>query len=138
MSTDYAPLKKISAFELFDGRLEECGVQEHINPDTKERERCLTDGRNYLWVFINEDGFVSDITRYGGNAPSKILDAIGRTFDTYLASEAEPQYWRFYNEEDYYLELLKYLHGEPNDIGPGTLGMSWAEIGKSLVEKTRQ
>ena len=33
MSTDYSPLKKVSAFSLFDGCLDEFGVREHIKPD---------------------------------------------------------------------------------------------------------
>lgn len=38
-------------------------------------------------------------------------------------------------EEKFHIELLKYLRGEPNDIGPGTIGMLEAEIAKTLVEK---
>jgi len=38
-------------------------------------------------------------------------------------------------EEKFHVELLKYLRGEPNDIGPGTIGMLEAEIAKTLVEK---
>jgi len=77
MSTDYRPLKKISASSLFDGRLEKFDVREHIKPDkTTEKERCLTDGRNYVWVYIDDDGFVDILTRYGANAPVKILNAV--------------------------------------------------------------
>jgi hypothetical protein len=32
MSTDYRTLKKVSARELFGGRLKEYGIREHINP----------------------------------------------------------------------------------------------------------
>ena len=54
MSTDYMPLKKVSARELFDGRLDEFGIREHVKPDgTTEKRRCLTDGRNYMWVYID-------------------------------------------------------------------------------------
>jgi len=38
-------------------------------------------------------------------------------------------------EEEFHIELLKYLRGEPNDIRPGTIGMCQAEIARTLVEK---
>ena len=57
MSTDYRLLRKASACDLFDGRLEEFGVREHVKPEaTTETSRLLTDGRNYLWVYIDDDG----------------------------------------------------------------------------------
>jgi hypothetical protein len=60
MSTDFITLKKIHASDLFDGRLEKFDVREHIKADeTTDRKRCLTDGRNYVWVFIAEDGLVT-------------------------------------------------------------------------------
>src|SRR6516164_5670997 len=92
MSTDFVSLKKIAARDLFDGRLEEFGVLEHVKPDeTTETKRCLTDGRNYLWVYINNEGFVACFSRYGGNAPGKILSAITDAFDTDIVSEYQPQ-----------------------------------------------
>jgi hypothetical protein len=151
MSTDYSPLKKIPASSLFDGRLEKFDVREHIKPDkTTEKERCLTDGRNYVWVYIDDDGFVDILTRYGANAPVKILNAVANVFDTDIVSEYEPQFWGFdtqeewdacyqeiakEHEEQFHIELLKYLEGKPNDIRPGTNGMYQAEIAKKLVEK---
>jgi hypothetical protein len=61
----------------------------------------LTDGRNYLWVYIDDDGFVS-FTRYAPNGnPGKILSAVDEAFETYIASEYEPQYWGFDTEEEW-------------------------------------
>src|SRR5262249_33361506 len=151
MSTDYCLLEKVPACDLFDGRLEAFGVREHVKPDeTTERTRCLTDGRNYLWVYIDDDGFVGCLTRYLPNgAPGKILNALANAFDIDIVSEYEPQFWGFdtqeewdacmermsrESEERFHLELLKYLRGEPNDIRPGTIGMIKAEIAKKLVE----
>jgi hypothetical protein len=148
MSTDYAPFNKIRARDLFDGRLDKFGVREQLSADTTETSKCLTDGRNYLWVYINDAGFVGSITRYGGNAPRKILNAIAQAFDTDIFSEYEPQYWGFDTQEEwdawqeklakegdekFHAKLLKYLRGEPNDIQPGTVGMGWAEKAKELV-----
>ena len=151
MSTDYRPLKKVSARDLFDGRLEAFGVREHLEPDdTTKTRRYLTDGRNYLWVYIDDNGFVGSLTRRGGNAPGKILKAVAEAFETDIASEYEPQFWGFDTqeewdacmekmsqkaEEEFHIELLKYLRGEPNDIRPGTIGMCRAEIARTLVEK---
>jgi hypothetical protein len=152
MSTDYRLLKKVCACDLFDGRLGAFGVREHIKPDeTTEKRRCLTDGRNYLWVDINDDGLVGCLTRYfPGGAPGKILNAIVEACDTNIVSEYEPQFWGFETQEEwdawseqrsreyrdqFHNEVLKYLRGEPSDIQPGTIGMIEAEIAKKLVEK---
>ena len=68
MSTDYRLLGKVPACDLCDGRLEEFGVREHVKPEaTTEKSRLLTDGRNYLWVYIDDDGFVGCLTRYFPN-----------------------------------------------------------------------
>jgi hypothetical protein len=151
MSTDYRTLKKVSAQELFDGCLEEYGVREHINADTTTNNwRCLTDGNNYLWVSIRDDGFVGAITRFRpGGAPGKTLRAIAEAFDSDIVSEYEPQFWGFdtqeewgaaweqwarEDEEKFYLEILKYLQGEASDIRPGTIGMIKAEIAKKLTD----
>lgn len=149
MSTYYAPFNKIHARDLFDGRLEKFGVREQSTADTTETRKCLTDGRNYLWVYIDDAGIVSNIKRSGANAPSKILNAIAEAFDTDIFSEYEHQYWGFDTQEEwdawqdkmakeddekFQTELLKYLRGEPNDIRPGTVGMGWAEAAKKLVE----
>jgi hypothetical protein len=151
MSTSYRPLKEISAQELFDGRLEELGIREHAAVDSNERSRCLTDGRNYLWVYIDERGNISDLVRYAPNgAPGKIMNAIGQVSETYIASEYEAKYWGFDTEEEweafqeklskegrdeFYVDLMKFLRNEPHDIRPGTNRMIMADIANTLVEK---
>jgi hypothetical protein len=157
MSTYYRPLEKISACCLFDGRFEKSDIREHRNDSTTETERCLTDGRNYLWVSIDDAGFVYRFRRYGENLPGKMLNAVANAFDTDIASEYEPRYWGFDTEEEliawrmartkeaealeeevnekFYVELVKFLRGEPNGIGPGTVYMRRAKVAKTLVEK---
>jgi hypothetical protein len=150
MSTDFILNKTVSARDLFGGDLEKFGVREHIRPDTSERSRCLTDGRNYLWVYIAENGFVGCLSRYAGNAPGKILDAIAEAFETEIFSEYEPQFWSFDTKEEwdaamkemhdrhqqkFYADICAYVRGEPNDIRPGTVGETQAEIAKRLVEE---
>src|SRR5262245_33091914 len=137
MSTDFALSKKVSAHDLFGERLKNLGIREHIRPCTCETDRCLTDGTNYLWVSITEDGFVALLSRYGANAPSKILSAIREAFDTEIYSEYEPQFWGFDTEKEwcaalkamsdeddneFYLQVLAYVRGEPNTIESGTIG----------------
>jgi hypothetical protein len=141
MWTDLKTLKKIRAGDLFDGRLEKFDVREH----TTEHTRCLTDGRNYVWVFITEEGVVSRLITYGWNAPETISNAVEAAFDTSIFSEHEPQYWGFETEDEWFedaerrrdekfhLELVKYLQGEPNDIRPEW--MPRVQIAKKLVEK---
>jgi hypothetical protein len=149
MSTDYCLLRKVLACDLFDGRLEEFGVREHVQAErTTKHSRCLTDGHSYLWVHIDDDGSVDLHSYY----PGEILHAVAEVFDTYIVSEHDPQYWGFDTQEEWdaymekrskeadkksHIELLKYLRGEPNDIVPGTIGMLEAEIAKTLVQKDR-
>jgi hypothetical protein len=150
MSTDYRLNDKVSAHDLFDERLKMFGIQEYVMPKTDERSRCLTDGRNYLWVHLTEDGFVGCLSRYGANAPGKILDAIAETFNTEIFSEYEPQFWGFdtkeewdaamqemadQHREEFYADVCAYVRGEPNDIRPGTIGEIQANIAKTLVEQ---
>ena len=147
MSTDYTLSKKVRARDLLCGRLATYGIREHVASGTTERSRCLTDGRNYLWVSVTRDGFVGCLSRYGGNAPGKILAAISEAFETDVFSEYEPQFWGFDTQEEweafckneqardqFYDDLWGYIHDEPNDIKPGTIGEIKAKIAKTLVE----
>jgi hypothetical protein len=147
MSTEYRPAQIILMEDLFDGRLSPHGVTEVIVAGkTSPTARCLTDGNNCLWVY--GDRHVESITRYGGNAPGKILWAIAETFDTDIYSEYEPQYWGFGTQEEwdaclqkmaeeddakFYTDIIRFLSGEPNDLRPGTIGMIQAEIARELV-----
>jgi hypothetical protein len=63
--------KDISARETFGGRLETFGVREHVEAETPEATRFLTDGRNYLVVDVNPEGDVMYLTRRGGNGSSR-------------------------------------------------------------------
>jgi hypothetical protein len=149
MSTTYAPLDKILASHLFDGRLNKLGVYEHIEQtESTERRRCLTDGRNYVWVYIDTEGIVKTITRYGANAPGNILGAISETFDVDIVSEYEPQFYGFEtqeewdswqealsrkSEDEFYGDLMKYLMSQPCSIRQGTIGEIKAKIARQLV-----
>jgi hypothetical protein len=149
MSTAYRLEEKVSAHDLLCGRLATFGVREHVASDTSERRRCLTDGNNYLWVCLTEDGFVSTLTRYRGNAPGKILAAISEAFETDIFNEHEPEYWGFDTKEEwdvawkkisdehrdqFYANVCAYIRGEPNGINPHPVCETQAKIAKTLVE----
>ena len=135
--------------ELFDGRLDNFGVYEKVvEGESSSTNRLLTDGRNYVWV--TGEGNVIYLSRFGMNAPGKILSAVEEAFNTEIVSEYEPQFWGFNTQEEwdaemekmaeesrnkFYQETVKYVQGESNDIRSGTVGMTQAEIAKKLVSE---
>jgi hypothetical protein len=148
MSTDYKTAKEIEMNELFDGRLEVYGVHEKVVEGRSTKSmRLLTDDKNSLWVY--GDKFLDVATRYGlCNFPEKILAAIEESFNTNIYSEHEHQYWGFKTNEEWerawselyrasqathYLNIMSYVNGLPNNIKPGTIGMSFAKIAADLV-----
>ncbi len=149
MSTDYTPRNKAIPMEdLFDGRLETYGITEQVIEGTTSVDmRCLSDGRNWLWVYGDE--FVHCMSRFRiMNCPGKILWAIEDVFQTEIFSENQPQFWGYETQEEwdeaqqeaadeseakFYVKLVKYINGDPKGIGPGTNGMLKAEIAKELV-----
>jgi hypothetical protein len=137
--------------DLFDGRLENVGVREQRLEENDSSCRCLTDGRNFLFVYSDEKGQVSTFTRRGWNAPQRILQAICEKFDVDIVSEYEPQFWGFKTkeeeeafwdeigkkaEQDFYNEVTKFVQGEKHDLRPGSIGMIKAEIAKRLVAES--
>lgn len=151
MSTDFRPLTPIRMADLFDGRLEDVGVHEKRCEGTTSDSKCLTDGQNFLWVCCDEEGLVSVLSRYGMNAPQRILQAIGETCGVDIVSEYEPEFWGFKTQEewdawehaeakkqevDFYNEVVKFVREEDHDIRPGTIGMIKAEIAKRLVAES--
>jgi len=154
MSTYYSLIKKIPGDDVFDGRLEDFGVREHIVPDqTTNTYRCLTDGRDYVWVQMDGNGFFWHV-----RGISKILYIVADVFETDIVSENQGQFWGFdtqeewdaWNraeatkaeedfykaEEDFYKEVVKFVRGEAHDIKPGTIRMIKAEIAKRLIAES--
>jgi hypothetical protein len=152
MSTDFRPLGPIRMTDLFDGRLENVGVHQHHSKDTTSNKKCLTDGRNFLWVFSNEEGMVSSFTRWAPNgSPGRILRAICDEFGVDIVSEHEPRYWGYETQEEwdaayeklykeyeqhFYNEVVKFVRGEEHDIRPRTIGMIKAEIANQLIAES--
>lgn len=151
MSTYYRSLQPILASELFDGRLLSFGIHEDVNEDTDHGQRCLTDGSNYFWAYVAENGEVAGFARFGLNDPSTIIDAISATFEVDIVDEHEPQYFGYESqeewdealekeereeEEQFQEDVLNYLHAKPNGLVPETLGMEMAEAIRRKVEET--
>jgi hypothetical protein len=147
MSTDFRALKTIQVDALFDGRLERFSIHEHLAEETHSEARALSDGSNFVWVYYDSDD-VEVIRAYGFNNPCSILDAIEEVFETEIVSEHDSRFWGFDTQEEWdafqkkvgeemkaesYVQLIKYLRNEPNDIEPGTIGMIEAEIAAGLV-----
>jgi hypothetical protein len=144
MSTYYSLIKKIPGDDVFDGRLEEFGIHEHIVSETTDTYRCLTDGRDYVWVRMDGAGFFWHV-----RGMSKILCAVADAFDTDIVSEHQGQFWGFETEEEwdkwrmqqyregqaeFLAELMRCLSDQPHNITSGTIRMMKAEIAKKLVD----
>ena len=97
MSTYYGLMKKIPSSDVFDGRLEEFGIREHIVPDqTTDTYRCLTDGHEYVWVRMDGSGFFWHVRRTSG-----ILYTVANVFKTEVVSEHQGQFWGFDTDEEW-------------------------------------
>jgi hypothetical protein len=151
MSMQFMSLKKIRLADLIDGRLKAHGVYENMEADgiTKNR-RCLTDGSNYLYADGDEDGFVTTFMLYRGRWDSvgHILWAISETLSIQIVSQYAPEFWGFATQDEwdaaldggneechdrFYIDLIKYLRGDPKAIKAGTSDMGRAEIAVRLV-----
>ena len=141
MSTDYILSRNVKAQDLFGGRLDAFGIREHMTSN----RRCLTDGHNYLWVYMTHDGSVSCLKAQGPNVAGKIVNAIGELFEIDIFGEHEPQYWGFDTQEEWdaaknqarnklYADLCAYVRGDPKGIESGAIGEDKAKIAKALVE----
>jgi hypothetical protein len=97
MSTYYSVIKKIPAGDVFDGRLEEFGIREFVVPgQTTDTYRCLTDGREHVWVQLDGNGFFWSVRGISG-----ILYTVAHVFETEVVSEHEAQFWGLDTEEEW-------------------------------------
>ena len=101
MSTAFRARENIRACDLFAGRLQRYGVFEHKTPDAPADRKCLTDGHNFVWAHIKDDGSVSTFDVYPFNRSTKILNCVASAFNTDIFSGDEPQFWGFETEEEW-------------------------------------
>src|SRR5215472_5820909 len=101
MSTYYSSIKKIPGDDVFDGRLEEFGIREHIEPgQTTNTYRCLSDGHDYVWVRMDGNGFFWSVRGLSG-----ILYTVADVFETEIVSEHQAQFWGFDTQEEWDAKL---------------------------------
>jgi len=147
MSTEWRPIPDIPFAKLFDGCLEKYGITA-VTVDRKTESYQYLEGPDGFLMVHEENNGTCSFTRRGV-VPWAIFDAIAEEFEIEWVSEHDHRYWGFATEkewndwcdkenkkveDDFYNELLQYLRDEPNDIRPGTIGMIWAEIAKTLVK----
>jgi hypothetical protein len=136
--------------DIFSGRLEPYGIREHISPQhTADTCRCLTDGQNGLWVFADEAGLVTTMSRGGlGDLAEAIVAKIMLEFNVEIVNSQFPQYYGFETQEEMdaaqeeaareywdelYPQLIAYVRGEPNRIEPGTGAEHYASLACECV-----
>jgi hypothetical protein len=144
MSTAYYPLTPIRMADLF-GRLKNLGVHEELCEGTTPDEKCLTDGRNFVWVSCSGRELVRSFSCRGD--PEHILQVISEEFGVRILREDE--YWNGYKpteesraawdamaekaDREFFNEMRKFVRGEDHDIKPGSVWMIKAEIAKRLT-----
>lgn len=84
----------LNLVDMSDGK-----IREEITEQTKPTNRCFTDGKNYVWLYIN-DGKVNTIARYGQNDESFMIDLIELKLGYKLYNEHEDQYWDIRDSDD--------------------------------------
>src|SRR5881296_3065986 len=67
MSTNYRPLSPIYIDDLLDGRMKNVCVHERSGLEYSPLEKCVTDGRNFLWAYFDVEGLVTSFTSYMPN-----------------------------------------------------------------------
>jgi hypothetical protein len=152
MSTYYLALTPVPMADLVGDRLKKHGIREKVvKGETNRKRKCLTDGTNFVWAYTNKKGLVTDFTRYGGNCPHEIFDAICEEFGVRIVSEHEPEFFGYgtyeewdaawaeeakLSEEKFYNDVMNYVRGKPHSLGRGTIGMAQAQIAKKLIKKS--
>lgn len=99
MSTNYRLSQQITKQQFLDA-VRESGVTEHVCDQTTEDQFCVTDGKNYLWCYM-EDGKIYDFCRYGANYDAEdFLYEAAEVLDLEVISEHDEDYWEKEDDED--------------------------------------
>lgn len=158
MSTDYhfQFVTPIRTQDLFDGRLNQFGIIELFDhPLSSFGYRMLTDDKSHLSVWGKPDGDVfclspefSTTLRSGAELMGTIAGCFGTQFTLY--TEHHPKYWGFdtfdelnaamkklerESRDKFYADVLQYVSGDEKALKAKTIGLSKAEIAKTLISK---
>jgi len=137
--------------ELFDGRMEQAGLTEKIDPErTTPQCRCLTDGFTETWVTSNKNGFVKEFKEvevvevcprvnsisaiqkqfgghcYGDHEASPSILSYGDGLRDSHIEERFPEYKKIW-EQLFYEKMIEYVKDE--------VDATWEEVG--LFERAR-
>ena len=74
------PFKKIQTLDTNKVKAVDC-------EDNGKRQQAISDGKNYLWCYANEDGSLVDFARYGGNCVEDMVEAIEDIFGLTIIDE---------------------------------------------------
>jgi hypothetical protein len=81
MSADYILFEPIEWSKIVGAE----GIQEIVTDETSDHWKCITDGTNYVWCTVNEDGNVSNMSRYGGNDEDAIFEILTEAIEGFSA-----------------------------------------------------
>src|SRR5215207_6455898 len=110
--------------------------------------RCLTDGRNFLWITIDDFGCVHCFMRHAGSLATEMIASISLALNVRIVCEHEPEFWGFKTQKEWdeawdkigegreqslHIELLKYVRGEENNLS--AYSVEEGEIAKKLVRE---
>jgi hypothetical protein len=127
MSTDFLPLTPIRMADLFSGRLNDIDVHEELCEGTTPDERCLTDGRNFVWVSCSGRELVTSFTSRGD--PEHILQAISEEFGVRIVCEDE--YWQHEPTEARYAERKIFMEAlDVSAFAPDIGRTRWRLLGR--------
>jgi hypothetical protein len=95
MSVDFIITTKVSATDLFSGILEPFGIRELVKRGiTCKARRCLDNGQSYVWVTLDNNGFVECLTSYGFCDPRKILFSIEKALNVRIELDPLFENWK--------------------------------------------
>ena len=74
--------------DMSDGK-----IREEITDESSSKQRCFTDGKNYVWLYI-ENGEVDNFVRFGINNVDFMIDLIEFELGYKVYSEHDEEYWK--------------------------------------------
>lgn len=90
----------------FDDILKIEGLEEAVSENTTPTSRCITDGSNFLWFSLHDDGVTTSADRYGGNDVTFILGEITNVLGAEVFSEHDPEFHQMWEEDPEFQKVL--------------------------------
>jgi hypothetical protein len=96
--TDYIFATKMLKYSDLILKLKRFGVHEEKNEETNPTAKCLTDGYNYMWIYLNKRGRPISMAHFGANDPTDILLAVEAASGVNIVSEYDDEYEEFFKD----------------------------------------